>query len=189
MSFFEILLIAVGLAMDCFAVSIVCGFIFKRAQWLPMLRIAFLFGLFQAAMPCIGWFVGQHFYSYICRWDHWIAFGILAFLGGKMIWDEGHESGEDAEQHIDPYRWGTVLTMALATSIDALAVGLSFSLLDIRLWTSVSCIGIVSSVLSLIGMWLAILMGKGLHIKANLAGGLILVALGIKILLEHLMGV
>ena len=188
MSLLEIILIAVGLAMDCFAVSIACALIMKRLQWWPMMRIALLFGLFQALMPCIGWLLGTGFYEYICRLDHWIAFGILAFLGGKMIRDDLKPGAADDERAtpIDPYRLGTVLTLAVATSIDALAVGLSFSLLDIRLGPSVTVIGIASFLLSWTGMALALLFGRRLHLKANLLGGIILVCIGAKILLEHL---
>ena len=173
--------------MDCFAVSIVCGLVMKRFQFWPMLRIALMFGLFQAAMPCIGWLLGTQFYDYICRFDHWIAFGILGFLGGKMIWDDLKPASADNEASVDPYRWRVVTTLAVATSIDALAVGLSFSLLDIDLWYSVSIIGLTSFVLPWIGMVLAMVFGRRLRLKANLAGGLILVAIGVKILLEHLL--
>jgi len=186
MSLIEILLIAVGLAMDCFAVSIVCGLIMKRLQWWPMMRIALLFGFFQALMPCIGWLLGTQCYDYICRFDHWIAFAILAVIGGKMIWDDLKPNKDEDESKIDPYKIGVVLTLAVATSIDALAVGLSFSLLDIDLWYSVTIIGIASFVISWIGMSLSLLFGRSLHLKANLAGGIILVAIGVKILLEHL---
>ncbi len=188
MSLIEIALIAIGLAMDCFAVSIVCGLVMKRFQWWPMLRIALMFGLFQALMPCIGWLLGTQFYDYICGFDHWIAFGILGFLGVKMILDDlkPSPSGEPTPT-VNPYSWKVVTTLAVATSIDALAVGLSFSLLEIRLWMSVLIIGLASFVLPWIGMGLAMAFGKRLHLKANLIGGIILAGIGLKILLEHLL--
>ena len=104
MSLIEILLVAIGLAMDCFAVSVACALVMKRFQWWPMLRLAFMFGLFQALMPCLGWLAGSQFYDYIHRFDHWIAFSILAFLGIRMIWENLHP-GQEGHRVIDPYRW------------------------------------------------------------------------------------
>lgn len=185
MSLIEILLVAIGLAMDCFAVSVACALVMKRFQWWPMLRLAFMFGLFQALMPCLGWLAGSQFYGYIHRFDHWIAFGILAFLGIRMIWENLHP-GHNGRSVIDPYRWRTVLVLAVATSIDALAVGLSFSLLDISLWMAVAIIGMVSFVLSWVALLLSLATGDRLTKRAELLGGLILIAIGLKILLTHL---
>lgn len=120
----EIWLLAIGLAMDCFAVSIASGIILKRTRWRPMLIMAFAFGLFQAIMPLIGWMCVKTFSHLIESIDHWIAFGILAFLGGRMIWESFKE---ECCQLFNPASLKVVLTMAVATSIDALAVGISFA--------------------------------------------------------------
>lgn len=185
MTTFELILTAIALAMDCFAVSLVCGMVMKRVQFWPMMRIAFFFGLFQAMMPCIGWFCGTQFYHLISKVDHWIAFGILAFLGVRMIIDE-LSPGQDDHSHVNPYRLKMVLTMAVATSIDALAVGLSFSMVRVDLWQSVLTIGIASFALSWIGMLLSVFVGKKLNLKAELFGGIILIIIGLRILIEHL---
>ena len=186
----EIWLLAIGLAMDCFAVSIASGIILKRTRWRPMLIMAFAFGLFQAIMPLIGWMCVKTFSHLIESIDHWIAFGILAFLGGRMIWESFKE--EECYQLFNPASLKVVLTMAVATSIDALAVGISFAFLGIQdysdILSPILIIGFVSFVLSLIGLIFGIQCGCGLarKLKAELWGGIILVIIGIKILIEHL---
>lgn len=185
MSFIDIILLAVALAMDCFTVSIVSGLTSQDSKlhepWLY--RMAFLFGCFQAFMPLLGWLGIIHFQTYIEAYDHWIAFGLLAFIGGKMIWES---FGDDEEQHFNPRRLHTQLLLAIATSIDALAVGFSFSMLDVRIWIAVLIIGFGSFLFSVGGFY----MGKFLsqRIKptyAEILGGLILIGIGIKILIEH----
>lgn len=185
MTTIELILTAIALAMDCFAVSIVCGMVMKRLQFWPMMKIAFFFGLFQAMMPCIGWLCGTQFYHYICHIDHWIAFGILVFLGIRMIIND-LKADDDEDCHINPYRIKMILTMAVATSIDALAVGLSFSMVQVNLWQSVISIGVTSFLLSWIGMLLSVFVGKKLNLKAELIGGIILIIIGLRILIEHL---
>ena len=186
----EIWLLAIGLAMDCFAVSIASGIILKRTRWRPMLIMAFAFGLFQAIMPLIGWMCVKTFSHLIESIDHWIAFGILAFLGGRMIWESFKE--EECCQLFNPASLKVVLTMAVATSIDALAVGISFAFLGIQdysdILSPILIIGFVSFVLSLIGLIFGIQCGCGLarKLKAELWGVIILVIIGIKILIEHL---
>ena len=186
----EIWLLAIGLAMDCFAVSIASGIILKRTRWRPMLVMAFAFGLFQAIMPHIGWMCAKTFSHLIESIDHWIAFGILAFLGGRMIWESFKE--EECCQLFNPANLKVVLTMAVATSIDALAVGISFAFLGIQdysdILSPILIIGFVSFILSLIGLIFGIQCGCGLarKLKAELWGGIILVIIGIKILIEHL---
>ena len=186
----EIWLLAIGLAMDCFAVSIASGIILKRTRWRPMLVMAFAFGLFQAIMPLIGWMCAKTFSHLIESIDHWIAFGILAFLGGRMIWESFKE--EECCLLFTPANLKVVLTMAVATSIDALAVGISFAFLGIQdysdILSPILIIGFVSFVLSLIGLIFGIQCGCGLarKLKAELWGGIILVIIGIKILIEHL---
>ena len=186
----EIWLLAIGLAMDCFAVSIASGIILKRIQWRPMLVMALAFGLFQALMPFIGWMFAKTFSHLIESVDHWIAFAILAFLGGRMILESF--KNEDCRQTFNPASPKVVFTMAIATSIDALAIGISFALLGINNYTEILSpiliIGFVSFVMSLIGLYFGITCGCGCarQLKAELWGGIILVAIGLKILIEHL---
>lgn len=186
----DIWLLAIGLAMDCFAVSIASGIILKRTRPKPMLIMAFFFGFFQALMPLLGW-MGIGFFSHLIESvDHWIAFGILFFLGGRMVIESFKD--EDCRQEYDPTRLKVVLTLALATSIDALAVGISFALLDIKsfqtLLPSISIIGFVSFILSMVGLMFGIRFGCGIarKLRAELFGGFILIAIGAKILIEHL---
>jgi len=186
----EIWLLAIGLAMDCFAVSIASGIILKRTQWRPMLVMALAFGLFQALMPFIGWMFAKTFSHLIESVDHWIAFAILAFLGGRMILESFKD--EDCRQTFNPASPKVVFTMAIATSIDALAIGISFALLGINNYTEILSpiliIGFVSFVMSLIGLYFGIKCGCGCarKLKAELWRGIILVAIGLKILIEHL---
>ena len=184
----EIWLLAIGLAMDCFAVSIASGIILKRIQWRPMLVMALAFGLFQALMPFIGWMFAKTFSHLIESVDHWIAFAILAFLGGRMILESF--KNEDCRQTFNPTSPKVVFTMAIATSIDALAIGISFALLGINNYTEILSpiliIGFVSFVMSLIGLYFGIKCGCARKLKAELWGGIILVAIGLKILIEHL---
>ena len=186
----EIWLLAIGLAMDCFAVSIASGIILKRIQWRPMLVMALAFGLFQALMPFIGWMFAKTFSHLIESVDHWIAFAILAFLGGRMILESFKD--EDCRQTFNPASPKVVFTMAIATSIDALAIGISFALLGINNYTEILSpiliIGFVSFVMSLIGLYFGIKCGCecARKLKAELWGGIILVAIGLKILIEHL---
>ncbi|WP_195439822.1 manganese efflux pump MntP [Bacteroides thetaiotaomicron] len=186
----EIWLLAIGLAMDCFAVSIASGIILKRTQWRPMLVMALAFGLFQALMPFIGWMFAKTFSHLIESVDHWIAFAILAFLGGRMILESFKD--EDCRQTFNPASPKVVFTMAIATSIDALAIGISFALLGINNYTEILSpiliIGFVSFVMSLIGLYFGIKCGCecARKLKAELWGGIILVAIGLKILIEHL---
>lgn len=183
-------MLAVGLAMDCFAVSIASGIIMKRTLWRPMLTMAFFFGFFQALMPLIGWLGAKMFSHLIEHIDHWIAFAILAFLGGRMVWDSFKK--EEARHEYDPTRLKVVLTLAVATSIDALAIGISFALLGIKevtqIFYPISIIGFVSFALSMIGLTFGIRFGQGFarKLRAELLGGIILLIIGTKILIEHL---
>ena len=186
----EIWLLAIGLAMDCFAVSIASGIILKRTQWRPMLVMALAFGLFQALMPFIGWMFAKTFSHLIESIDHWIAFGILAFLGGRMIMESFKD--EDCKHEYDPTSLKVVLALAVATSIDALAVGVSFAFLGIKQFSAIlspiGIIGFVSFALSMVGLMFGIRFGCGIarRLRAELWGGIILVIIGTKILVEHL---
>lgn len=188
MNNFEILFIAIGLAMDCLAVSIASGIIIKKIEWRTMLTMAFFFGLFQAAMPFIGWLFASRFSHLIESVDHWIAFLLLLFLGGKMIIESFKE--EDCKKDFNPASLKVVLALAIATSIDALAVGVSFAFLGMNtvdtILMPISIIGLVSFLMSLCGLLFGIFFGCRHNMRVELWGGLILIIIGCKILIEHL---
>lgn len=189
MTIAELLLLSVALAMDCFTVSIVNGVIVARRQWVTILSTALLFGLFQALMPLLGWMATSHFARYIEDYDHWVAFGLLAFLGLRMI----KESGEpEEEHHLDPTHLSTQLLQAVATSIDALAVGISMAVTGYTsaaslLWP-LTVIGIGSLLFSVAGFLLGLRFGSSIRrrLRPELFGGLILLFIGVRILLTHL---
>jgi len=184
----EIWLIAVGLAMDCLAVSIASGIILKKIQLRPMLTMAFFFGLFQAIMPLLGWLGASTFHHHIESIDHWIAFSILTFLGIRMIRESIKEEGQ--RKSFNPTDFKVIITLAIATSIDALAVGVSFAFLDMNtlpdILSPICIIGLVSFILSVFGVAFGSCCGYGKKIRVELWGGLILVIIGVKILVEHL---
>lgn len=186
----EIWLLAIGLAMDCFAVSIASGIILKRVRMRPMLIMALAFGFFQALMPLLGW-IGASFFSHLIEnIDHWIAFAILAFLGGRMVLESFKD--EDCRHEFDPTSLKVLSALAVATSIDALAVGVSFAFLGVRSFSSIlpsiGIIGFVSFALSFVGLMFGIRFGCGIarKLRAELWGGVILIIIGTKILIEHL---
>lgn len=185
MNISDLILIAIGLSMDCFAVSIACGMILKKTISWPSFRIAFYFGLFQAIMPLIGWLVGSRFQRYIEDYDHWVAFSILVLLGGRMIYENFRKKDSDKKM-LDPYRRPIILSLAIATSIDALAVGFSFAFLKIDIWVSILVIGITSFLFSFLGIFFGHKYFNRFKIPAELLGGLVLIGIGIKILIEHL---
>ena len=187
----DIWMLAVALAMDCFTVSIVSGVIVRRWLWGMILRIAFLFGLFQAMMPLIGWMATNHFSQQLEFIDHWIAFGLLAFIGGKMICESF--GPEEEEKQFNPKNLHTQLLLAVATSIDALAIGISFACTGYRAFEQIAypllVIGLVSFLFSLFGYKLGVRFGKSIarKLKPELLGGIILIVIGMKILITHLM--
>lgn len=198
MNLLDIWLLAVALAMDCFTVSIVSGVILSNRfplfsrEGLGVFRLAFLFGAFQALMPLIGWFATSRFSEHLEFIDHWIAFALLAFIGGKMI----KESFEEEEKHtFDPQRLRTQMLLAVATSIDALAIGISFACTGYhqlsQLTIPLVIIGIVSFLFSILGYILGARFGKSIarRLKPELLGGIILVVIGVKILMTHLLGI
>ena len=180
---------ALALAMDCFAVSIASGIIFKRIIWKPMLTMAFLFGFFQALNPFLGWYGTDLCRSIIENVDHWLAFAILAFLGVRMIIESFKE---EEERRFNPRRYKVIFTLAIATSIDALAVGISFSCMGYHTTTSLcyplAVIFLVSFVMSIIGLGLGLKFGKGFaeKLRAEMWGGIILLFIGARVLFEHL---
>ena len=186
MGFFELFLIGIGLSMDAFAVAICKGLGMERINKRDALLLALFFGGFQALMPLTGYLLGSRFASYIERWDHWIAFVLLAFIGGNMI-RESREQEEEEIEHGGSIRYRELFTLAVATSIDALAVGITFALLpDVNVPLAVCLIGVTTFVCSAAGLKVGNLFGLRYKAKAELAGGIILILIGLKILLEHL---
>ena len=184
MSILEILLLGIGLSMDAFAVSICKGLSTKKLQIKHYLIIGAWFGGFQALMPTIGYFLGSTFEQYITAFDHWVAFVLLAAIGANMIKESF--SKEESETN-SSFSFKTMLLMALATSIDALAVGITFALLpDVNVPLAVCLIGVTTFVCSAAGLKVGNLFGLRYKAKAELAGGIILILIGLKILLEHL---
>ena len=186
MGLFEIFMIGVGLSMDAFAASICKGLNMRRLNIKNMLIIGLFFGGFQALMPAVGWLLGKQFESYITSVDHWVAFALLVFIGGKMIYDVFTEKNEDeCGEKTNRLDMKEVLTLAVATSIDALAVGISFAFLQVDILKAVSVIGVTTFVLSVIGVAVGNVFGSKYEKKATLAGGIILILIGLKFLLEH----
>lgn len=185
MGFFELFLIGIGLSMDAFAVAICKGLGMERINKRDTLLLALFFGGFQALMPLTGYLLGSRFASYIERWDHWIAFVLLAFIGSSMI-RESREQEEEEIEHGGSIRYRELFTLAVATSIDALAVGVSFAFLGVHIAPAVTLIGCTTFVLTLAGVWVGNLFGSRYKSRAELTGGIILILIGVKILLEHL---
>lgn len=181
----ELILLAIGLSMDAFAVSICKGLASKKAGLREMGSCGLWFGGFQALMPMIGFFLGTLFSAAIEAFDHWIAFGLLALIGVNMLREA--LSGEDEEAGNDDFGFKTMFVMAVATSIDALAVGVSMALAgEVNIWIAITLIGVITCLTSALGVKIGNIFGDRFEKKAEIAGGVILILLGIKILLEHL---
>lgn len=184
MSLLELFILAVGLSMDAFAVSVCKGLAIGRTRLRDAAVVGAWFGGFQAGMPLIGYLLGVNFADYISAFDHWIAFGLLVLIGANMIKESLEKKPEkDAGASL---AFKTMLVMALATSIDALAVGITFAFLEVQIIPAVLFIGVTTFVLSGIGVKLGSVFGTKYKSRAEFAGGVILILLGIKILLEHL---
>ncbi|WP_102346119.1 manganese efflux pump MntP [Bacillus sp. Marseille-P3661] len=180
-----ILMISFGIAMDAFAVSITSGTVLKeKFRVNNILKIGLFLTLFQALMPLVGWGFGSQFTFYIKNIDHWIAFFLLGIIGVKMVYDS--IKNEENDSYINPLNNKVLLYLSLATSIDALAVGVSFAFLNVSILFSIICIGVTTFVLSIIGIFIGKLSGERLKKKAGLFGGFVLILIGIKILVEHL---
>lgn len=183
----ELLLLAVGVSMDAFAVSICKGLAMKKATLKASMTCGLWFGGFQALMPTIGFFLGTLFAAAIQAVDHWVAFILLAFIGGNMLKEAFAEDCEPCEDHNADLSVKTMFVMAIATSIDALAVGISLAMAgDVNIWLAALCIGICTCGFSAVGVKIGNVFGSRFEKKAQIAGGAILVILGLKILLEHL---
>lgn len=189
MSYIEILLVGIGLSMDAFAASICQGLSMKKLSIKSMLIIGLFFGGFQALMPTVGFFLGTQFEAYIVSIDHWVAFALLSFIGGKMLFDvikgedDGDEINEEKEYKLDIKN---IAVLAVATSIDALAVGISMAFLSVDIISAASMIGVTTFVISSAGVVIGHKFGTKYKDKATMVGGVILILIGVKILLEHL---
>jgi putative Mn2+ efflux pump MntP len=193
----SVILIGVSLSLDAFAVSVSSGISIRGLKFFYMLRASFFFGFFQFLMPVIGWFLGKSLISYISAYDHWIAFGLLAFIGGKMLKEAlGSKKAEprrtakgerDPAEAGDIRNLGTLLTLTVATSIDALAVGLSFSILGRGIWGPAALFGLITAPVCLTGFEFGRRIGDLFEKGAQIVGGFILIGIGARILLEHLL--
>lgn len=182
MGFFSLFFLAVGLSMDAFAVSICKGLAIKRMNYGNAVKAGLFFGIFQAVMPLIGFFLGSRFQSFITEIDHWIAFILLFLIGGNMI----RESFGKEKQQNDSFDFKTMFFLAVATSIDALAVGITFAFFHIKILPAVTLIGCTTFLFSFFGVKIGNVFGSKYEKKASLAGGVILILIAFKILLEHL---
>lgn len=190
MGFVEVFIIGVGLSMDAFAASVCKGLGMRRIEWGQALILAISFGVFQALMPLLGYFLGTWFSSIVEPIDHWIAFVLLALIGGKMVWDGFHEEQEEdaAENALNTpkLKMSEVLALAVATSIDAFAIGCSFAFIQVNIWMAITIIGCTTFVLSLGGVLLGNKVGTRYNKPATIVGGIVLILIGLKTLLEHL---
>lgn len=209
MDLLSIILIGIGLAMDCFAVSttkgVICGANHTQSAsrlrlWRGPLLMAFFFGFFQGGMPLIGYYAGTLFASFFSRFAPWIALALLGFIGGKMIWESLHEEKEEStmenesqderklsRRHEDEFRLGTIIMLAIATSIDALATGVIFIPCPEVVWLGVGIIALTSLIFSIVGYTIGITLGKRFHLNVELLGGIILILIGLKIFLEGIL--
>ncbi len=188
MTLITIVGIALGLAMDAFAVAIGASIRLGHVSARQVFRFGWHFGLFQALMPVIGWYFGTHLEDLIVTWDHWVAFALLSDVGAKAIWGALAADGGGADAPaMDPTRGWSLVTLSVATSIDALAVGISFSIIAVDIWYPAAIIGIITGTLTTVGMLFGARLGLRFGRRIEIAGGAILVAIGVKILLEHLL--
>lgn len=176
---------ALGLAMDAFAVALAASVQLRRVNGRQLFRFGFHFGLFQAAMPVAGWFAGHVARRWIEAWDHWVAFGLLVLIGGKAVWEalRGEELAEEAAMPRDPTRGWSLVAFSVATSIDALAVGVSLAMLGEGIWRPALVIGLITGGLTVLGMLIGARLGRRFGRWIEVAGGLVLIGIGVKILM------
>ena len=186
MASWELLLLAVGLAMDAFAVSVAAGLMLSRVTARHTFRMAFHFGLFQWMMPVIGWCAGRWISGWVSAFDHWIAMVLLGYVGGKMLWEA--RQGKTSDDARDPTRGWLLLTLSVATSLDALAVGFSLAMLEVSIWLPSLVIGIVAAALSAVGIVFGGRIGARWGRSALIAGGSVLILIGLKIVFDHTIG-
>jgi manganese efflux pump family protein len=187
MDLWSLLALSCALAMDAFAVAIVSGLALKPLTRRHIFRLSFHFGLFQALMPALGWIAGNALYRYISRMDHWVAFGLLSFVGGKMLLESFHNK-EDRKSSSDPTKGWDLVILSVATSIDALAVGLSLAMIGERILKPAIIIGLVAAAFTFAGMRLGRQIGALWGKRVEAAGGIVLIAIGLRILISHLFG-
>ncbi|OGO00938.1 MAG: hypothetical protein A2Y58_02210 [Chloroflexi bacterium RBG_13_51_52] len=184
--FTSILIIAVGLSADCFAVALSYSIAARRLSFPRFFRFPLAFGIFQAFMIVIGWLAGRTVIDFISAYDHWLAFGLLAFIGGRMLWESFREEDEEkAKKNINS--WLTLFALSIATSIDSLAVGLSFAFLKTDILIAAITVGLAAFIITIIAQLIGNKVGSMVGKRAEIFGGLILIGIGIKILLEHLL--
>jgi len=186
MDILSIIILGIGLAMDCFAVSVSKGVCAKKLHFFSTLKMALLFGFFQGIMPLIGFFAGISFAHQIEAFDHWVAFVLLFIIGGKMIYEGLQPHDPDCSTDKNPFKWSTLISLAIATSIDALATGIIFINYPHLIWISIAIIGIISFLFSFLGMYIGVRFGNKFHVKVEVIGGIILIGIGLKILIEHI---
>ncbi|MFZ5942196.1 MAG: manganese efflux pump MntP family protein [Bacteroidota bacterium] len=184
MDILTLILIAIGLNFDSFAVSVTTGFMVQKIRFWQATRIALVLAVFQGGMPLIGWFLGSQVKDYIAEFDHWIAFGLLAFIGIRMIIES---LAKEEDREFKPLTNAVILGMALATSIDALIAGVSFAFIDLNILLTALLIGFLTYVAAMLGMLFGKKAGKWFGKKMEIVGGIILIGLGVKILLGHLL--
>ena len=185
MSWLTIIGLGFGVAMDAFAVAVATGMALSALSARQFFRLSFHFGLFQFLMPVIGWFAGLTVADRIQAYDHWIAFALLSFVGGKMLW-EARTTEDETDHSGDPTRGWTLVTLSIATSLDALAVGLSLSFINVSIWAPAVAIGFITAAMSALGMWLGHRFGHLFETWAEIVGGMVLIGIGLKILISHL---
>ena len=184
--FLSIFVIAIGLSADCFAVAL-SGSISKKAfSFLPLFRVALSFGVFQAFMPVLGWLAGRTVIEFISAYDHWLAFLLLLLVGGRMVWESFHEE-DSSRKNADITKGLLLLTLSIATSLDSLAVGLSLAFLEVNIALAAATIGIVAFIVTIVGFSLGSKVGALIGKRAEMIGGVILIAIGLRILLEHIL--
>jgi len=184
--FLSVFLIALGLSADCFVVALSGGISKIDHSWSRILRVSFSFGLFQALMPVLGWLAGRTVVEFIADYDHWVAFAMLAIVGGRMLW-ESFRPERSRDKEVDITKGLLLITLSIATSIDALAVGLSFAFLNVNIALASPTIGAVAFIATIIGFKLGRRAGKLIGKRAEAIGGIILLAIGLRILLSHVL--
>ncbi len=185
--FISLIFIAIGLSTDCFAVALSGSIAMKVLTRFQMLRASLSFGLFQAIMLALGWLAGQALLDLIESFDHWLAFALLAFVGGKMVWESFRGKDEEKEEKTDFTKGLLLLTLSIATSIDSLAVGLGFAFLEVNIARASLTVGLMAFLITLIGILLGKKAGRLIGKRAELVGGIILIGIGLRILLTHVL--
>ncbi len=189
MNLVELFIVALGLAMDAFAVAVASSVTLGKASPRQVFRLSFHFGLFQAMMPVLGWLAGLSVRDAMQTWDHWAACGLLTAIGGRACWSALRGGAEEEEKRAaDPTRGAMLVSLSVATSIDALAVGVSFSMLRVVVWQASAVIGVVAGAMTVLGMALGSRLGARFGERMELVGGLVLIGIGVKIVADHLLG-